>query len=136
MWLRRPSWLRLPAVSGDDRVASLNTRPTTNSTTMRRTAVRNSPIPIVSPGAFAFFTMGCLLYASERRPRRRPHKIGSVNVSIPEIPEFLTDVVRISSNTLLSHPGRESAGRFLHTSHTDEASAADEIARILLVCSV
>src|SRR2546421_9513941 len=42
----------------------------------------------------------------------------------------------ISSSTRLSHPGLAFSGLFLHTNQTEDASAADDSARVLFPISV
>ena len=57
-------------------VVPVSTRPTTKSTTSRRTCRRNSATVISLPGSFAFLTTGCWLYASSAGPVAAQTKSG------------------------------------------------------------
>src|SRR5260370_23530195 len=102
---------------------------------MRRTCRRNSVTLIVFPGSLAFLTIGCLLYASSAGPVAAHTKSGPRIPASQKPRRRWRTLERISSSTLLSHPGRAKGLRFLQTSHTDDASADDDCALILLASS-
>src|SRR5271157_568078 len=106
---------------------------TTNSTTIRRTLFRNSAMVIVAPGTSAFLTSGCLLNASKAGPVAAHTKSGPRMPSRQKVAKWVVMFSRISFRTFVSHPTGASAGRFLHTSQTDDDRAADWSDRVRLV---
>ena len=86
-------------------------------------------------GALAFFTTGYLLNASRAGPVAAHTKSGPRMPASQKSRSLPVMFARMSSRTLLSHPGR-AAARFLQTIHTDDDRAAEEIARLRFPRSV
>ena len=85
--------------------------------------------------SFAFLTTGCLLNASSAGPVAAQTKSGPLIPASQKSRSCWVMFSRISLRTAASQPGR-AGPRFLQTSQTDEASAAEVIARVLVPISV
>jgi len=83
-----------------------STRPTTKSTTIRRTCRRNSDTVMSRSGWLAFFTTGCLLYASRAGPVAAQTKSGPRIPASQKSRNLRPMLSRIPSSTRVSQPGR------------------------------
>ena len=113
----------------------VSTRPTTKSTTNRRTSRRNSDTVICEPAASAFFTTGYFANASSAGPVAAHTKSGPRMPATQKSRSCCVMFARISASTAVSQPAR-AAGRLRQTIQMEDARAADCMARVLASRSV